>query len=326
MLWSTVVGTVVGSAVLLVQLALVVPQIQACPYMNGQRSLMTNHRSNNDTNPHQAARGATWSPLSGLTSSSSTLAAASKTTRHRRKLPPKKNRRSVMSTRTRSHTTQTTTHRKLFVFDSILSFFAAIFDFILGLFGLSRRPPATVEEAIAAARNDINDLLDGDRAAEMLRLAFHDCTDQVCDGCLDLNNLDNRGLADPVDDLQPIVDEYAAFLTRGDVWVLAAYVAIERQQRQSDIVDDIVPFDLTFVGRPSCADPDNNPPADTLPSAHLNTAGLTAFFANTFAFDDRETAAIMGAHTLYVVSRRMCVHHGYTLIMACRLSLPPPFF
>jgi Peroxidase len=190
-------------------------------------------------------------------------------------------------------TRATTTTRRKLLFTTIFDFIAGIFDFILGFFRLGKVD--SVEEAITRARRDIEDILDGNRAADMLRLAFHDCTDQKCDGCLDLNNLDNTGLAPIIAELRPIVERYAEFLTRGDVWVLASYVAIERQQ----VSNNVVSFDLQFVGRPSCADP-ANPPVDKLPSAHLNTADLVSFFSTTFQFDARETTAIMGAHTLYV--------------------------
>jgi Peroxidase len=279
--------------ILFVIAAVVVP-IQACPYMKNsgsraERSRLTllakNPHTTDDNKNHQPTSAAAAAAVSSNSSSSS----SSSSLTGRRKLQ-KKNRSSVASA--------TKPHGRKLIFDPIVGFFKLIIDFILGLFGLDR--PDTVAEAIVAARQDVARLLDGDRAAEMLRLAFHDCTDGTCNGCLDLTNLDNTGLADPIRDLQPIVDKYATFLTRGDVWVLAAYEAVERQQGESNRAQNsIVLFDLAFVGRPSCADP-SNPPADTLPSAHLNTAGLTRFFANTFAFDYRETAAIMGAHTLYV--------------------------
>jgi hypothetical protein len=84
---------------------------------------------------------------------------------------------------------------------------------------------------ICGAQADIQVLLmGGPQLAKMLRLAFHDCTDQVCDGCLDLDNVDNTGLEEPIADLQLIVTWYAKFLTRGDIWVLALYVVLECQQ------------------------------------------------------------------------------------------------
>jgi Peroxidase len=288
--------------IIIAAIAVAPMMIQACPCLKNSGNSRAEERSRLAVlakNPHTTEddnKNHQPTPATAVSSNSSSSSSSSSLTGRRKLQMKKKNRSSVASSATKPH------GRKL-IFDPIVGFFRAIINFILRLFGLgsSSQPVVdTVAEAIAAARQDVADLLDGDRAAEMLRLAFHDCVDGTCNGCLDLSNLDNTGLADPIVDLRPIVDKYATFLTRGDVWVLAAYEAIERQQGESDRAQNsIVSFDMAFVGRPSCADP-RNPPSDTLPSAHLNTDGLIRFFADTFAFDDRETAAIMGAHTMYV--------------------------
>lgn len=192
-----------------------------------------------------------------------------------------------------------TTHRILQnggFFDAFMDIVMFLINLVLGLFqGDTDAPVTDLTSAISAARSDIQNILDDDRAAEFLRLAFHDCTgvNGICDGCLDLSNIDNGGLDDPIDDLEPIVEDYAEFLTRGDIWALAAYVAIEEQQTGGTTI----PFDLQFVQRPSCDDP-NNPPEDNLPSAHLTTGGLVTYFGDVFDLNGRETAAVMGAHTL----------------------------
>lgn len=229
----------------------------ACPYMNNERTDLTGV-----VNPHTARDSAT------------------------------------VTRRTLLKTIQPPRPARTLIFTTLLDFlgdlFATIFNWILSFFGFGPRgEPKTLREAISFGREDIAGLLNDDRAAEVLRLAFHDCTTGICDGCIDLSNLDNGGLADPVEYLKPIVEEYADFLTRGDIWVLASYVALERQQQGPNSVS----FDLEFVGRPLCLDPEN-PPNDNLPSAHINTNGLIDYFKDVFSFTEAETAAIMGAHTL----------------------------
>ena len=157
-----------------------------------------------------------------------------------------------------------------------------------------------LRNAIASARQEIDAILDDDMSSELVRLAFHDCVGGMCDGCVDLTNPDNFGLEDPIDDLEDIVEDYAEFLTRGDVWVLAAYAALERQQNNNNNNNNNVrvSYDLQFVGRPSCDGDHTRGPDRTLPSPHLTTDSLVEFFDKEFGFDARETTAIMGAHTL----------------------------
>lgn len=151
----------------------------ACPYMNNERTDLTGV-----VNPHTARDSAT------------------------------------VTRRTLLKTIQPPRPARTLIFTTLLDFlgdlFATIFNWILSFFGFGPRgEPKTLREAISFGREDIAGLLNDDRAAEVLRLAFHDCTTGICDGCIDLSNLDNGGLADPVEYLKPIVEEYADFLTRG---------------------------------------------------------------------------------------------------------------
>jgi Peroxidase len=86
---------------------------------------------------------------------------------------------------------------------------------------------SSVAQVIAAARAEIVTLLAASPpntalAAKFVRLSFHDCVGG-CDGCVDMNDLDNGGLDIPMNALQPIVTKYTqgsanASLTRADVW------------------------------------------------------------------------------------------------------------
>lgn len=130
-------------------------------------------------------------------------------------------------------------------------------------------------------------------AAKLIRLSFHDCVGG-CDGCVDVNNPSNFGLRETMEALQPIADRFSGILTRADIWVLAGLTAAE-QSLPSGV---FLPFDMTFVGRPVCDDEFGGPDR-VLPDTSITTNELLDFFQSNFGFDDAETTAIMGAHTLY---------------------------
>ena len=171
--------------------------------------------------------------------------------------------------------------------------------------------PATIpmNQALALAKQDIVSMLNGNRAAEFVRLAFHDCVGGACDGCVDMSNVDNLGLESPIDHLEGLVIKYnATGLSRADLWVWAGLVSAEVTQRgrggrgrrdDSDGAPHFVPFTMQYVGRPSCPTPKGGP-SHQLPSPHMTSNHLVEFFEEQFQFSPRETAAIMGAHTLYV--------------------------
>ena len=50
---------------------------------------------------------------------------------------------------------------------------------------------------------------------KLLRLGFHDCVGQICDGCVDLNDMDNNGLRAAMDGLLPAVKEFKNKFSRG---------------------------------------------------------------------------------------------------------------
>lgn len=155
----------------------------------------------------------------------------------------------------------------------------------------------TALEAVAAAKIDIDNMMNDNRAAEFVRLAFHDCLGGICDGCVDLSNSGNFGLDDPIEDLEGLVIRYSQTLTRGDMWVLAGLTAAEHTQQNNNNNNAIVPFAMQYVGRPTCPDPTGGPDR-LVPSAHITSGDLIDFFAENFNFTPRETTAIIGAHTL----------------------------
>lgn len=70
---------------------------------------------------------------------------------------------------------------------------------------------------------------------------------------MDLNNPDNNGLQLPLDLVKSVVEDYAGFLTRADVYVLAG---LEACQVAIGFFNGQTSFDMELVGRPVCDDPE----------------------------------------------------------------------
>lgn len=161
----------------------------------------------------------------------------------------------------------------------------------------TRAPSPTLEERIAAipaAKFAISRIMTGTLAAQLLRLSFHDCVGG-CDGCVNLNNPENAGLREPIQALAGISTRFSNVLTRADVWVLAGLAAAESSLPQGANLQ----FNTEFLGRPVCAEDDPfGGPIRELPGPHLTADQLIEFFLKNFGFSNRDTAAIMGAHTM----------------------------
>ena len=176
--------------------------------------------------------------------------------------------------------------------------------------------PIDPSEAIATATSAIEDLINGqpELSPKFVRLGFHDCVGG-CDGCVDMTNADNNGLETPISALSNVVSDLAGSpLSRADIWALAALVGARVAQPNNN---NAVDFSLDWIGRVNCEDTGNDcldaggnsvecsemlGPHRELPSADLDTRGITTFFTNAFSFTPRETVALMGAHTLGTLS------------------------
>jgi Peroxidase len=124
---------------------------------------------------------------------------------------------------------------------------------------------------------------------------------------------DNAGVEPSIDALSPIVDRHAVEgVSRADIWALSAVVGTDVTQRSNSRID----FRINWWGRVDCENTgqaclgeDGSPvecsakkgPHHTFPSIHMNTHELYQFFSDEFGFNQRDTVAIMGAHTLGVV-------------------------
>ena len=205
---------------------------------------------------------------------------------------------------------------------------------------------ATATEAVTAAASKIRLLATenngngswgdrGDLMGLLVRLAFHDAaTYNVTiesesesesklnrslggvDGCVDLDSLENRGLKEAIDLLEPIRRETTfleggggasmststSMLSRADIWALAANVMIETAKGPS----------LEFkVGRidaeaGSCAGQGStHVSAESTSSVETSTA-----FVDRMGFTHREVVALIGAHVLGKASRANSGYEG----------------
>ena len=106
-----------------------------------------------------------------------------------------------------------------------------------------------------------------------------------CDGCLNVNNPDNAGLADLVDSLDTVytTNGYDSVLSRADFWALAGVYAVDKtiELNNDDCEEDdcaVPDSGLVFQwGRTDC---DTAPHTDVdvhLPSALLNHSSVSFF-------------------------------------------------
>jgi len=165
------------------------------------------------------------------------------------------------------------------------------------------QPTPTSSVPIEAASNDIRALLNTDRdlGAKFVRLGFHMCVGGSCDGCVDMTNVDNRGLDIPIDAIASIVSEYQSSLSRADIWALAALISSEEAQTGNNQIS----FPFEWYGRNDCSSSDgkSTDTSQSLPSPDLTTHQLFTFFSDHFGLSTRETVALMGAHTIGSLSR-----------------------
>mmetsp|Transcript_5660 Transcript_5660/g.6210 ORF Transcript_5660/g.6210 Transcript_5660/m.6210 type:complete len:462 (+) Transcript_5660:123-1508(+) len=184
-------------------------------------------------------------------------------------------------------------------------------------------------ESVVIVRKELEVLVENDikLAAKFVRLGFHDCVGG-CDGCVDLDEIKNRGLEIPLDALDPIVEKYSHILSRADIWAMSTLVGADLSQPSDEFQ---VEFAFDGYGRLNCEDihdkcfNKNNEevpcdarhgPAHFIPGVNINTNDIFAFFRREFDFNQREAVAIMGAHTIGELARKnsgINGEHGWLL-------------
>eukprot|EP00440_Ansanella_granifera_P058980 gb/GFBE01063928.1/.p1 GENE.gb/GFBE01063928.1/~~gb/GFBE01063928.1/.p1 ORF type:complete len:517 (+),score=104.56 gb/GFBE01063928.1/:1-1551(+) len=162
----------------------------------------------------------------------------------------------------------------------------------------------------------------------VVRLAWHDAAEYDPesddnlrpDGCVDLSNPDNAGLAEVIDDLDLIWRPFCSNISRADFWVLAAKTIIEestsyvpsefgrnvnaedggmhgsRRLIKGDAVLDsfVLPFRYGRTDVTSCAVPQK----PRLPSAEKGATEIEKYIMRKFNLNARHAVALLGAHTL----------------------------
>ena len=103
--------------------------------------------------------------------------------------------------------------------------FALVINFVLAEYDAP-----TVDE-YQKMLNDIKTQLKSNpkHIPKLVRLAFHDCVGNACDGCINLDNESNNGLSEVIDWLDGLYNNiYDEIVSRADFWQIAAIAAIER--------------------------------------------------------------------------------------------------
>jgi len=140
---------------------------------------------------------------------------------------------------------------------------------------------------------------------KFLRLGFHDCIGG-CDGCVDLNNMDNKGLDEPIDAIYPIVEKFKHSFSRADIWAMATLVSADLALVEGRPAG--LQFPMRYIGRKDCEGANakgvGGPELD-IPSNHVTTHELLDFFSEKFNFDAEETVIIMGVHAVATVHRNI---------------------
>jgi len=150
--------------------------------------------------------------------------------------------------------------------------------------------------------------------ATMVRLAFHDCVGAAgCDGCINVNDSSNNGLADLVANLETVYQDNAfnaSGVSRADMWAILGLWAVQDGIDNSN--DDCTDCNFTVPnietsrggaisytdGRVDCATAPYTTDMDPFPSAKSNYDDIMTYFNTTFGFSPLEVTALMGAHTM----------------------------
>ena len=137
---------------------------------------------------------------------------------------------------------------------------------------------------------------------KFLRMVFHDCVGSACDGCINLDNIDNRGLLEPIEGIYPLVKKYGGKLSRADIWAICAIEAASMA-----VPGDGHHFPLHFIGRKNCADADDmgiGGEDHAMCGNDLTNHEMLQFFKDNFGMHDpREVVVIMGVHSASTANR-----------------------
>lgn len=180
----------------------------------------------------------------------------------------------------------------------------------LVLFLLVFSPPISAFTSLTSAdvtyiKKKLRSVVRGPFIPTAVRLAFHDCVGG-CNGCLNLDNASNNGLGVLVASLDTLytVNGYDSLLSRADFWALAGIYAVDKAIELNNAActsDDcqVPESGLVFQwGRVDCDTAPTTTDVGNFPSANWDHSQVMDYFFDEFGFNDIETVALLGAHTL----------------------------
>ena len=123
---------------------------------------------------------------------------------------------------------------------------------------------------------------------------------------------DNKGLAEPITDLEKIFKDnsHDTQMSRADFWALSGIAAVEEgihhanvmESRSLDLEDREILYYMEEIdfspGRVDCGSSPTTNEVHTFPHPHMNNAELFAYFDTHFNFSPEQTTSLMGAHNL----------------------------
>merc|ERR1712142_549796 len=147
---------------------------------------------------------------------------------------------------------------------------------------------------VGAAKADLRSKLFLDR---------HDCVGG-CDGCINRDNPDNAGfIFDSLDVMDKIYEEsYKLDMSRADFYILTGVTALEDslQFNNANLTSSYIqPVRINYkYGRCDCSTSPVTSVRRDFPGGHFGYNQVMDFFRQEFGFNEKESVAIMGAHTL----------------------------
>merc|ERR1712025_1500530 len=177
-----------------------------------------------------------------------------------------------------------------------MNYLSLIISLIFVLEGSSGLTTSEVNKVIRKSRSTVQSAL-----ATMVRLSFHDCVGG-CDGCINIENDSNNGLADLVAALDTVYLEngFNETLSRADHWAIMGIWAVQNTIDNANGAGYSIPdlgLDYTY-GRTDCSTSPYSAAIENFPAATFNYTNIMDYFASEFNFTALEATALMGAHTL----------------------------
>ena len=146
--------------------------------------------------------------------------------------------------------------------------------------------------------------------AKLVRFIFHDCV-TGCNGCVDLNNVENRGLESTFTALNNIYDnETSGFsstnMSRADFYAIAGIVGMRAGAQNQQCSDIGLPENCTLpipevvirYGRKDCSTSPNSNNDFGFPDPHRDLEHVMEVFRDGMGMTERQAVAIIGAHAL----------------------------